>query len=366
MLLKEHLTVLARRHFLVIAAALLYTRKAKAQNIFPVLSEDAITVRVPERILLISIANAGSRLVAVGEHGVIVYSDNNGANWLQALVPVRVTLTCIGFATPKCGWAAGDYGVVLHTQDGGATWRKQIAGIEVNQLMLADAKQFMVTSPNSSVAQLALRRANIFMAAGPDKPFLCVVANTTKNAMIFGAYRMAIITVDGGENWIDISLHIDDPISHNIYNACWIGNTLYLAGEAGTVFRSEDGGKNFAMLTSPGDSTLFGVVGLGRNEVLVYGVAGAAFRSNDRGKTWVKLNLDTQTNLTCGIVLASGVVVLASEAGEVYFSHDHGSSFSRLPGNQGMGIFGMAQADNGRLVLVGSNGVGSLSRSALK
>jgi photosystem II stability/assembly factor-like uncharacterized protein len=348
---------------LVFLISMAGTGLAKADP-FPLLSEAAIPVRLPQNVLLIGIANAGPRLVAVGEHGVIIYSDDNGQSWHQAEVPVRVTLTCIAFATPEIGWAAGDYGVVLHTQDGGLTWQTQITGTQVNQLMLADATQFATANPTADSAQRALRRANIFMGAGPDKPFLSIIATSPQSAEIFGAYRMTILTSDAGKTWADGSLQVGDPVSHNLYDAIWADGALYIAGESGTVLRSADGGKNFTLLPAPSGTTLFGVLDAGGGAVLAYGVAGALFRSTDNGQSWSPVNIAVQSNLTSGLVLKSGNILLASETGGVYLSTDHGASFSAVA-SQPMGIFGLAQAANGDIVFIGTSGVRAVPLSSL-
>jgi photosystem II stability/assembly factor-like uncharacterized protein len=62
---------------------------------------------------LTGIARAGKRLVAVGERGIVVLSDDDGATWRQASVPVSVTLAAVQFPTPTQGWVVGHYGVVL-------------------------------------------------------------------------------------------------------------------------------------------------------------------------------------------------------------------------------------------------------------
>ena len=48
--------------------------------------------------LLLDVASAGSRLVAVGQRGHIIYSDDQGKTWVQAKVPSRVLLTAVFFA----------------------------------------------------------------------------------------------------------------------------------------------------------------------------------------------------------------------------------------------------------------------------
>ena len=75
-----------------------------------------------QRVLQAS-AVAGQRLVAAGARGHIVYSDDRGASWQQAKVPVSADLTALHFVDARQGWAVGHEGVVLHTADGGASWQ---------------------------------------------------------------------------------------------------------------------------------------------------------------------------------------------------------------------------------------------------
>ncbi len=327
------------------------------------LDEPALMVKAPAKVLLIAIARAGNRLVAVGEHGVITYSDDNGASWRQSSVPVTVSLTSIGFADALHGWAAGHYGVILHTADGGLTWHEQLNGLQANQLTLAAAQAAAADHSTSVGAPLAVRRADAFIAGGADKPFLSVLVTSDNDVTVFGAYRLVMKTTDGGKTWADWSLNIADPISQNLYDAERSGQNIYIASEAGLVFLSTDGGNTYNQVTPPTDSTLFGILGLGSGEVLTYGVAGRAFASSDMGKTWQTIDLGTDTNLTAAIRLASGRIVLTAEDGRVFVSDGALTGFKPLAVTIPMGLFGMAEAANGDVVFVGSNGIASLPAS---
>jgi len=158
------------------------------------LDTPAVPVKVPSGVFFVAITRAGERLVAVGEHGVVICSDDEGATWWQAQVPVTVTLTCVAFATPLLGWAAGHFGVILATTDGGKTWVEQLNGIQVNQLALAAAQAIPPGDTTSPAFALGLKRAEFFVQLGPDKPFLTLVALSSQNIMVFGAYRMAVVT----------------------------------------------------------------------------------------------------------------------------------------------------------------------------
>src|SRR6185369_10757001 len=70
--------------------------------------------------LLLDLALAGNRMVAVGERGHVLLSDDQGATWRQAKsVPTRVMLTAVFFVDADYGWAVGHDETILNTVDGG-------------------------------------------------------------------------------------------------------------------------------------------------------------------------------------------------------------------------------------------------------
>src|SRR6478736_739740 len=83
------------------------------------------------RTLLNGLARSGDRLIAVGQRGHVLYSDDAGANWQQAEVPVSSDLVAVSFPSASSGWAVGHDGVILHTNDAGVTWSRQLDGRRV-------------------------------------------------------------------------------------------------------------------------------------------------------------------------------------------------------------------------------------------
>jgi photosystem II stability/assembly factor-like uncharacterized protein len=339
---------------------------ARARTGIAALDTASLMVKNPAGVFLVAItATPAKRLVAVGEHGVIIYSDDEGTSWMQASVPVNVTLTCIAFATDRIGWAAGHFGVILNTQDGGKSWQMQLDGIQTNLLTEQAAEAPSIASDPSPAAALAARRAQRFMEGGPDNPFLCLLTFSPQKVIVFGAYRMTMLTTDGGKTWTDWSLHIYDKYSHNIYDAAEIGGVYYLVMEEGLVFASTDGGDIFNPLTSPGDTTIFGILGANDGSIVVFGVAGFAARSTDQGKSWTTLGIASQQDLTTGCVLQNGTLILADEAGLVFQSTDSGATFTRVPGTPPVPLFDLWQAPNGNLIAVGAAGVTQIAKSLL-
>ncbi len=335
----------------------LWGRPAAADTGIRALDEPAIQVKAPDKVFLDAVARAGNRLVAGGEHGVIITSDDDGVHWAQAAVPVNVEITAIAFASPTQGWAVGHYGVILHTRDAGATWQVQLNGLQANQLTLAAAQAAVAASDPSPGTPLALRRASHFISGGADKPFLCIWARSPREAIMFGAYRLAMKTTDGGAHWTDWSLHVGDALSHNLYDVATVGNQVYIAAETGLIFRSSDGGQSFAALAPPGDATLFGVIGTGEHGVLIFGVAGQAFLSQDGGQSWKSIDFGTSDNLIAATKLLDGRLIVGNEDGALYGTVGAGKSFELLRYAAPMALFGLAQAPDGGLILVGNRGV---------
>jgi len=83
------------------------------------LQRPAVMVREPQHAVLLAGAQAGKRIVAVGERGVIALSDDDGTTWHQAPCPVSVTLTMVRFVDNQHGVAVGHGGTVLTTSDAG-------------------------------------------------------------------------------------------------------------------------------------------------------------------------------------------------------------------------------------------------------
>ncbi|MEX5503709.1 YCF48-related protein, partial [Pseudomonas putida] len=110
---------------------------AYAGDSVDVLAQPALRGPQALRAVLQDVARAGTRLVSVGERGVVLLSDDNGASWRQAkAVPVSVTLTAVQFVDARNGWTVGHAGVVLHSEDGGEHWTLQLDGKRAGALEL--------------------------------------------------------------------------------------------------------------------------------------------------------------------------------------------------------------------------------------
>jgi len=279
---------------------------ATATPVADPMTRPALMVAQPAQAYLTGIARAGKRLVAVGERGIVVLSDDDGATWRQASVPVGVTLAAVQFPTPTQGWAVGHYGVVLHSDDAGATWTRQLDGVQAAQLVLRDAQ-----SGQGGTTYVA--EAQRLVADGPDKPFLGLHFSDANNGFIVGAYNLAFRTRDGGKTWTPFGNRLDNPKASHLYAVESSGSDVLIAGEQGVLLRSTDDGATFSRIALPYKGSLFALA-FGGADAVVAGLGGNAFASHDRGATWTALALPAPVSVTAAR-LEGGRLLMANQAG---------------------------------------------------
>jgi len=321
----------------------------------PMLKPSEMTSRAASSVLL-AITRADVRLVAVGERGTIVVSDDNGNSWKQAPAPVSVALTAVAFSGAKSGWAVGHGGVVLHTDDAGASWTKQLDGQQAADIDLKDAIGQAEKYPANESAARRLRDAKRAAQEGSEKPFLDVKFWSPTSGIVVGAYGAILQTTDGGKSWVSLRERIDNPKGKHLYNVSLTGGEIYLAGEQGTLFRSTDQAQTFSKISTPYAGTFFGVVNDAKLGTFAYGLRGNAFVSHDAGKNWQKLEIDQPITITSGAATADGHVILVDESGRVLKVSEDGLKTQALALAQSFSFTGIAQASDGSLVLSGIRG----------
>ena len=154
----------------LVATLALASTSANAQWQDP-LQTPAMETSKAVKSLLLDVVYAGKRLVAVGERGHILLSDDEGYSWSQADVPVMSTLTSIFFIDASVGWAVGHDAVVLKTQDGGQTWKKQFDGFQANTMLLAQAKQVKAQLESELSKANVIGNLSLIHISEPTRPY---------------------------------------------------------------------------------------------------------------------------------------------------------------------------------------------------
>lgn len=299
-------------------------------------NKPALAASLASQSLLLDLAAAGPRLVAVGERGHVMLSDDQGATWRQAKsVPTRVLLTAVFFTDAQYGWAVGHDETIINTVDGGETWTRSHFAPEAQQ------------------------------------PLLDLWFANRVSGIAVGAYGAYFTTNDGGRHWAAAKFVAPQaagaakpdpdaeelPPDYHLNRIVGVGNRLYVAAEGGQLYRSDDRGANWRALPSPYEGSFFGLVPIRGEGLLVFGLRGHLYRSADGGETWHELQSHTTAMLTDGIAVNDLRVVISGLAGVLLVSRDAGETFTLTQQDDRKGIAALLPGPAGAVVVAGEGGV---------
>jgi photosystem II stability/assembly factor-like uncharacterized protein len=322
-----------------------------------VLAQPAVQGPQALHAVLQDVARAGARLVSVGERGVVLLSDDNGATWRQAkAVPVSVSLTAVQFVDERNGWAVGHAGVVLHSEDGGEHWGLQLDGER--------AAALEVQAAEASADEGRLAAAQRLQDDGADKPLLALSFADARHGLVVGAYGLAMSTADGGRSWQSAMGLLPNRRGLHLYALARQGANLYVAGEQGLLLRSRDGGEHFDALRSPYDGSYFAAAVLPDGRLLVGGLRGSLFASDDGGDSLQALANPVPASLNA-MRVAGGQLLLANQAGMLLRSGLERFAAQPVAVSDGLPLTAATAAADGAIVAVGMAGARRLESSSL-
>jgi photosystem II stability/assembly factor-like uncharacterized protein len=345
--------------FLFITSLLLAStvQAAPRGDVYDVLDTPAAQSSRAAQSRLFGLARAGDRLVAVGERGRILYSDDQGDSWTQAQVPVSSTLLSVCFPTPELGWATGHDGVVLSSRDGGESWSKVLDGYEAVELGLDYYHKLVEENPGSEEYTLLLSEMEFAVEQGADRPFFFTYFEDARRGFLVGAYGLMLATFDGGESWQPILELSENWGFRHLFDYERVGDTYYLTGEMGLVMYQEERKTRVKTVIPFYDGSFYTMISTENGELIVAGMRANAFRSVDGGLTWQFLELPTESSVVGSTRLADGRVVLVTQAGQVLLGDDSGLNFRLVPVEKPFTFAGVIEGRPGELVLVGRGGL---------
>lgn len=315
---------------------------------------DATTVPLPATMapkassaLALDITEAGSAIVAVGDRGHVLISNDNGDNWEQQAVPVRTPLIAVDFADENNGWAVGHDTVIIRTADGGKSWEIQ------NFEPIVDGN------------------------AG--QPFYGVLALDANNAFAVGSFGKMRQTTDGGSTWNVVDTTVTETEAHINDMIKLPSGTLVAVGESGFISTSTDNGATWSLTKPAYAGSYFGVVPLGNNGVRVFGLQGNAFETNDIASIatmdpddfdpwdipelsdaelmsvgWKRIVTPTRSTLYGGYAADNGDVVMVGQSATIYTLKN--GSVAKVATSHNLPIAGVVVRDD-RLVIAAVDGV---------
>lgn len=316
--------------FLSVAAVVFAHMAAPSAPAAGVLPTEPITqpaARVPQaaQAALLASAQAGARLVAVGERGVVMLSDDQGKTFRQAHeVPLDVTLTGVSFADERHGWAVGHWGVILATLDGGETWRVQRKDVQA------------------------------------DRPLFAVHFFDARNGLAVGLWSIVLVTSDGGANWRSVELVPPEGAKKADLNLLGLfaddQGRVYAAAERGMVLRSGDRGASWSYANTGYKGSFWTGLALPGGVLLAGGLRGSLYRSADGGRTWSHIDTGSKSSLTAMAMRGQEVVAVGLD-GLVLRSSDNGATFTGTVRPDHAALTSVAMPANGQAVYFSRQGL---------
>ncbi|RQS06735.1 YCF48-related protein [Burkholderia sp. Bp8998] len=275
---------------------------------------------------ILGTAKASSRIVAVGDHGIVMLSDDNGGSFRQARsVPVDTTLTAVAFVDRDNGWAVGHGGVVIHTSDGGEHWTLQRKDLSV------------------------------------DQPLWGVYFKDRQNGWAVGLWSLMLQTKDGGASWQTVKAPVPPgakKADRNFFSVFGDGKDgIYISCEQGLVLRSADSGQTWSYVETGYQGSFWTGLALPDGTLLVGGLRGNVYRSDDHGANWTHSATDFSNSITGFSAGSHGVVFASALDGVVLESGDDGRTFH---GQQRAGresLTAVTVSASGKTVLFSQSGV---------
>lgn len=298
-----------------------------------------------DKAIINDVTRAGERLVAVGERGHILLSED-GVEWRQVQGPVRAMLTRVEFVDAEHGWAVGHDGSVLRSTDGGESW----------SLSHFDADW--------------------------GKPFYDVLFDTSERGMVTGANGRMMRTTDGGETWEAVENTVFDTGFHLYEIERLPDGTLLIAGERGFLARSLDDGASWEMIEPPYIGSYFGVLPAGDHGAVFFGLQGKVYKAVDArelstlddpmaydpfinesvtdpqalaGMGWKAFDNPVEESLFGGTLIGDGRMVLAGVDGTVVAGSVDSAGIEAIESPTGQPIADVIALD-GELLMTGRTG----------
>lgn len=273
-----------------------------------------------DRVQINALLEHGKRVLAVGERGSILLSDDQGVSWQQAQVePQRqVALTALVALDAQHLLAVGHDGWILRSEDAGQHWHE-------------------VRHDNQS-----------------GEPLLGIWAAGGKRVVAFGSFGKLYQSDDAGLNWHKLALDIDSAHLNGMDGAA--NGRRMLVGEQGLVLRSRDAGTHWQPLPAFYNGSLFGVVRLSDDDWVAYGMRGHVFVSHDFGEHWRQVEVGNPLPLYGHAQLPGGGLVIVGAGGSLVQLDARGAlvGVARLAGR---GTLTSAAMVGSRLLVGGEQGV---------
>ena len=212
----------------------------------------------PTSDTLYSVESYGDTVVAVGEGGVVAYSEDNGETWDDGDSNTSYDLYAVSMGNADDGAAVGESGTIVYTENSGADWED----------------------------------ADIDFASSSHESYELRAIDMTSSTVGFAVGENGLIlhTENGGQDWEEI----DTPSTAHHFNSvfAYSSSKLWVAGEDGALYYSDDGGDSWDSQSSGTTENLVTITFYGSSDGWASGDNRIFLRTENGGTTWTKTTVN--------------------------------------------------------------------------
>lgn len=312
-------------------------------------------------LYLTSVARAGSHILAVGERGSAVLSEDDGKTWQVYPTGVSETLTAVTFLSESIGIAIGHGGNIVQTLDGGKTWSSVLRGdqlIKLTHEAVGDMSGSVASADDRSRFAAYAKRLE---ESGSSEPLLSIRFISAKEGYAVGAYGMVLRTEDAGRSWKVWMTHVENPQELHLYSIVEDKGAMLIVGEQGYVSRSTDGGLTFKKLDTGLSGSFFTAISDGNGTVYLAGLQGQLVSTNNLGESWINHPGAGNVSWISSRVDDNGNIILGNLAGGLFRVSGDRLDPIAVEGQPPLSDF--VVGETGNLILVGALGNKVLPRN---
>lgn len=277
---------------------------------------------------LFAVAFEGDQGVAVGEAGAVWLSDDGGHSWVGEQAPTRLTLLGVALSRGSV-IAVGQEGLILRRDRNGA-WQEVDSGTPERLLEVAagpsglavavgafgtvrvstdDGRSWQEAAPDwSAVASIAGVRDR---TGAIDEPTMFAAQVLDDGSLLIGGELAYILrSDDAAQSWelVNRVRHVEGGVPPALHSIdVRPDGTGFAVGQEGQAFKTTDGGISWSPRQTPvHDGNLLAVSSTGDGMVVAVGMR-VAVRSEDDGETWsVAQGGDFLTNWYSDVIRVAG------------------------------------------------------------
>ncbi|WP_299495161.1 YCF48-related protein [uncultured Shewanella sp.] len=290
--------------------------------------------------LVLDLVSKQDTALAVGERGHIFVFDEQ---WQQVLTPTKALLTKAFLFSPSLGWVVGHDATILQTKDGGATWLQQMQSARIEkpfldvlffdslhgvavgayglfyrtqnggrsweseyhqELLFEEDIQYLEELKNEDMTLYLSERSTLL------PHFNRIITLSNGLLLMVGELGLVATSTDLGVHWTKHDLHYEG----SFFNAIETGNTVYVMGLRGHVFKSVDL-SHWQTVDLPLAATINGVMSLGGDKGLrLVGNAGVIIDVKANGESQLMQQRQGE-NVIAITQLANGETWIAGSKG---------------------------------------------------